>query len=115
MNQYLLHEYLPAFANTGLVELGIAVFFGFWTLRQIGVVALVNLLTHPALHLILWATFWGRGSVAPVTVLLFLEVMVVVIEGALLKSWLRLPTAKALIISAAMNTISGLLGLLLGN
>jgi hypothetical protein len=113
MIQYLLQDYLPAFASTVLAEVGVAVLFGVWTLRQLGAVALVNLLTHPALHAVLWAVFWWHGAAAPGLVQLALEGAVVLAEGLLLRRWLRLPTGRAFLLSAAMNAASCLLGALL--
>jgi len=111
MNQYLLYDYLPAFANVVVAEVGVAVLFGFWSLRQIGAVALVNFVTHPALHLVLWVGFWGHDASPSWLVLLALEVAVVIVEGTLLRIWLRLPTGRAFLLSAAMNTTSYLIGL----
>ncbi len=111
MSQYLLYNYLPAFANTVLAELGVAVLVGFWSLRQLGAIVLVNLVSHPALHVVLWAAFWCHQAVAPMRVLFELELAVVVVEGILLRIWLRVPPGKAFGLSAAMNTISYLIGL----
>ena len=57
MNDWLLEQYLPAFACTLAIELGVAVLFGFWTRRELLAVIFVNLVTHPSLHLILWIIF----------------------------------------------------------
>ncbi len=110
MSQYLLHDYLPAFANTVLAELGVAVFFGLWSLPQLSRVVLANLATHPALHIVLWFTFWCHEASPPWMVLLALELAVVLAEGALLWRWLPWPAGKALGLSAAMNTTSCLVG-----
>jgi hypothetical protein len=76
-------------------------------------VVLVNLVTHPALHALLWVAFWGRGASVPLPVVLALEGAVLVSEAALLRWWLRLPTARAFTLSAAMNFASYLAGWLL--
>ncbi|RPJ56819.1 MAG: hypothetical protein EHM24_30065 [Acidobacteria bacterium] len=108
MSDYLLQQYLPAFASTLAIELGVAVLLGFWNPRQLGAVALVNIITHPTLHVVLWTSgLWHTP------VLLALEVVVFVAEGALLMRLSRLPAAKALGMSAAMNAASALLGLVL--
>ena len=108
MGEYLLQQYLPAFASTVAIELGVAVLLGFWNPRQLGAVALVNLITHPTLHVVLWTFGWWQPPV-----LLALEVVVFFAEGALLMRLLRLPATKALLVSAAMNATSALLGLVL--
>ena len=111
MNQYLLYDYLPAFANSVVAEVGVAVLFGFWSLRQFGAVALVNLVTHPTLHVVLWVGFWGHEASPSWPVLLALEVAVVIAEGTLLRLWLRLPAGIAFMLSAVMNATSYLIGL----
>jgi hypothetical protein len=113
MNEYLLESYLPAFANTVIAELGVAILLGCWRPRQLGAVALVNLATHPSLHLLLWALYWWREATAPCLVLLALEIVVTVAEGAMLRRWLHLPTGRALALAAAMNGTSCLIGWLL--
>ncbi len=112
MSQYLLSDYLPGLATTIAVEFGVVAPVGFWSLRAFGVVVLVNLLTHPALHVLLWLGYWWHAATPPVFVLLALEVAVALAEGFLSWRWLRLPAGKALLLSAAMNTVSGLLSLL---
>ena len=110
MNEYLIHDYLPAFASTVAIELGVAVLLGFWSRRELLVVLGANLVTHPTLHVILWAIFWTK--LVPLTwpVLLALEVMVFLAEWALLVRWLRLPIRRAALVSLAMNASSALLG-----
>lgn len=113
MNDYLLHDYLPAFASTVAVELGVAVLLGFWSRRELLAVLGVNFVTHPTLHVILWAIFWTK--LAPLTwpVLTALEVMVCVAEWWMLVWWPRLPARRAGLVSLAMNAASALLGLVL--
>ncbi len=111
MGEYLLNDYLPGFANTVVAELGIALFFGLWSLRQLGFVALVNLVTHPALHLFLWSAFWWHALSVPWLVVLALELAVVLAEAAMLSRWLSLEFRKSILLSAAMNAASYLVGL----
>lgn len=108
MSEYLLEVYLPAFASTLAIELGVAILLGFWSLRQLGAVMLVNFISHPTLHVVLWTFNWWQP-----TELLVAEVVVFLFEAALLLWLLKLPTTKALLVSAAMNTTSALLGLVL--
>lgn len=113
MNDYLLNYYLPGFAKTVAIELGVAVLFGLWSLRQLRAVVLVNLATHPALHGVLWALFWSQGVREPLPVQLALEVTVFLAEGAMLRWWLRLPAGRMFVLSAMMNAASYLIGLAL--
>lgn len=111
MNDYLLQDYLPGLACTVVAELGVAVLGGLWSERQLGAVVAVNLVTHPALHLALWAAFWWREAAPSWLMVAALEGAVVLAEGAMLWPWLRWPIRKALALSAAMNVTSYLAGL----
>ncbi len=113
MSQYLLCDYLPAFASTVAAELGVAVLLGFWSLRQFGAVVLVNLLTHPLLHVVLWEEYWWHNATPPWFVLLALELAVLLAEGLMLRLRLRLPAGKPFGLSAAMNATSCLIGFLI--
>lgn len=106
MRDYLILQYLPALASTLAIELGVAALLGWRTPRQFGAVGIVNLVTHPLLHVVLWVTGWSQPAA-----LLGLEVAVFLAEGALLMRLLRLPAGRALMASAVMNTTSAILGL----
>jgi len=106
MSDYLLRHYLPAFAITLSIELGVALFLGLWSTRQLAAVALANVTTHPALHVVLWVSGWSQPAA-----LLALEGAVFLAEGVLLVLLLKLPARRALLISAALNATSALLGL----
>ena len=113
MNDYLLHEYLPAFASTLAIELGVAVLLGFWNRRELLAVIFVNLVTHPSLHLILWIIFCTNLVPLDWPVLTAFEVAVFLAEWAMLARWLRLSVRRAAAVSFAMNATSALLGCLL--
>jgi len=113
MNDWLIQDYLPAFASTVALELGVAVLLGFWSRRELLAVLGVNLVTHPTLHLILWTIFWTKLLPLTWPLLLALEVMVFLAEWALLARWLRLPARRAGLVSLAINAASALLGLVL--
>ena len=113
MSDWLLNDYLPAFANTVVMELGVAVLVGFWSGRQLGTVVLVNLITHPALHAVLWAVYFWNAAALTLPLMNVLEVVVFLAEGTMLWRWLKLSTGRAFTISAAMNGASYLLGLAL--
>lgn len=108
-----MNDYLPAFANTVVMELGVVLLFGFWSTRQLGAVLLVNLITHPALHAVLWAVYFWNEEALTLPLMVVLEVLVFLAEGTLLWRWLKLPTGRAFRVSAAMNGASYLLGLAL--
>ena len=111
MIQYLLHDYLPAFATAVVAEIGVAVLFGLWSLWQLGAIVLINAATHPALHVVLWAGFWWHDRPAPLLMILALEMVVVGVEGMLLRRWLRMPAKRAFSLSLGMNAVSYLIGL----
>jgi len=113
MNDWLLEQYLPAFACTLAIELGVAVLFGFWTRRELLAVIFVNLVTHPSLHLILWIIFWTNLLPLDWPLLTVLEVAVFLAEWVMLARWLRLSARRAAAVSFAMNATSALLGCLL--
>lgn len=110
MSDWLFNDYLPAFANTVVTELGVAVLFGFWSVRQLGMVLLVNLITHPALHAVLWAVYFWNEAALTLPLMIVLEVVVFLAEGTMLWRWLKLPARRAFMMSAAMNCASYLLG-----
>lgn len=115
MNDWLFQDYLPAFASTVALELGVAVLLGLWNRRELLAVVGVNVLTHPLLHLFLWVLFWTKWLGLGWPVLLGLEGLVVVAEAALFRWWLRWPRWRAGWVALALNTTSTALGLLLAN
>lgn len=108
---YVLHEYLPAFASTVAIELGVAIWLGFWTRRELLAALGVNLVTHPALHVILWVVFCTKCLPLAWPLLLALEIVVWLAEAVLLAWWLRWPVRRAGGVSLALNAASVLLGL----
>ncbi|MCY2991126.1 MAG: hypothetical protein NTY19_25090 [Planctomycetota bacterium] len=112
---YLLHEYLPAFASTIAIELGVAVMLGFWRAPELSAVLLVNIVTHPALHAFLWVVFCTK--VLPLTwpLLLVLEAVVFLAEWGMLARLLRLSATRAGLVALTINTASALLGLMLSD
>lgn len=105
-----MDDYLPAFALTLVLELGVAVLFGFWRGRELGAVVLVNLSTHPALHALLWIVYFWNPAALALPLMIVLEVLVFLTEGILLWRWLKLSAGRAFMISAAMNGASYLIG-----
>ena len=113
MNDYFWHEYLPAFASTLAIELGVAVFLGFWSRRELLAVILVNLVTHPLLNLSLWIISWKNLLPLDWPILIVFEVAVFLAEWVMLARWLRLSARRAAAVSFAMNATSALVGCLL--
>jgi len=112
MTCYLLHSYLPAFCSTVSIELGMAMLLGYWSPRALLAVLLVNMVTHPALHVFLLAVYYFQLMPLELPLVLALEVAVFVSEWWLLAYALRLRLARAARLSFAMNATSYLLGLL---
>jgi hypothetical protein len=74
-------------------------------------VVAVNLLTHPALHLVLWLAYLTDMTPLAWPALFGLEVAVFLAEWRLLAWRLQLPPARAALLSFAMNAASAMLGL----
>lgn len=113
MNDYLWHDYLPAFASTLAIELGVAVLLGFWTRRELVVVALVNGVSHPLLHGVMWIIYWTHLLPTAWPLLGVLEVAVCLGECLMLMRWLPISAIRAAWVAFAMNATSVLLGMLL--
>ena len=101
-----------AFALTLIVELALA-FFLFGGKGRLYPVFLCNLLTNPALNviIILVTGLFGAGAYWPCLVLL--EIAAVLIEARVLWLLCGLSAKKALAISLALNAASFCVGLLL--
>ena len=113
MTSYLLDSYLPAFGSTIAIELGVALLLGFADPRSLLAVILVNVVTHPTLHVFLLGNlYFGMMTVTP-PVIIALELAAVLTEGLLLAYALRLRPGRAATLSLAINTGSFLLGLLI--
>ena len=113
MTCYLLHSYLPAFCSTVSIELGVAILLGYWSPRALLAVLLVNVVTHPALHVFILVVYYIQLMPLELPLVLTLEVAVFLIEWWLLAYSLRLRPARAACLSFSMNAASYLLGLLL--
>ena len=113
MTCYLLHSYLPAFWSTIAIELGAALLMGLWDPRSLMAVFLVNVVTHPTLHVIFLGIFYFGLMPITLPVVLTLELAVFLTEWFLLAYTLRLRIARACLLSFAINASSYLLGLML--
>jgi len=107
----ILSSILMALALTVVIECGLSFLFRIKGLLY--PVLLVNLLTNPALNLIvLWAfSRFGPGSYWPVVAPL--EVAVVFAEAWLLRLMLHLPYKKILLISLCLNGASFCAGVII--
>ena len=113
MTCYLLHSYLPAFCSTVCIELGVAMLLGYWSPRALLAVFLVNVVTHPALHVFLLVVFYFQLMPLELPLVLSLELAVFLTEWILLAYALRLRKRQAAVLSFSVNAASYLLGLLI--
>ena len=102
---------LLALALTLAVELSVAVLFGLRSRPQILAVVYVNLLTNPALNLIIDAV-WFAAPTAYVPTLVVLEAVVIVVEWRVLLWAIGGCSRRLLPLAAAMNAASVAVGLL---
>jgi hypothetical protein len=101
-----------ALALTLAVELPVAVLFGLRSRPQVLAVVYVNLLTNPALNLIINAV-WFTAPSAYVPTLVVLEMVVIVVEWRVLLWAIGGRSRHLLALAAAMNAASVAVGLLL--
>ena len=111
MADFFLNQYPPALAATLAFELGVAILLGVWSCRQLLGVALTNLITHPALHVVVWALFATKALPLTWLVLVALEIVVFLAEWRLLAVLLRVSSRRAAGLSFACNATSALAGL----
>lgn len=108
-------DYLMALGLTMAVELPVAWLLGLRTISAVLAIVMVNLVTHPLLHLILLVLLTVQGwAAAPLYVILVLECAVTAAEWGLLAYALGQPK-KMLLISVAANAASYTIGVLLLN
>lgn len=106
---------------TILTELGIAILFGFKERKQIGFIALVNVMTQIILNVVLNIINYLSGSMAFTVLYILLEIGVFVIEAIVYKWKLKkysskeIPKWKPGLYAFTANTASFILGLGLSN
>ena len=104
-------EWALALFLTLAIELAVAIAFGFRTRRELSVVALVNIITNPALNFFLMAAY-NLALIRPtLSLILFLELLVVITELFLLAYTLRKKPVDLLLMVAIMNGASFLAGI----
>ncbi|HNT75318.1 MAG TPA: hypothetical protein PKH77_09885 [Anaerolineae bacterium] len=107
-----MSSYLLALGLTLLIEGGVAYLLGFRSRREVLIVALVSLLTHPLLNYLLLILSYLGVSVT-LGLITLLEIPVVVAEGYLLAYASGNPPRQCFITSLLMNGASFLVGVLL--
>ena len=103
---------VQSLALTLAIELPLAGLLGLRRGKDFVLVALVNILTNPLLGLILDGIWLGLGIWPKWYIILPLEVAVVLTEGLLYRGRLEHETINPMILSALLNGISYLGGLL---
>jgi hypothetical protein len=106
-------EYILALALTIGVETGVAAVLPHNTNVTARTVILVNLMSHPLLHYVLWTNQYAQFMTVTWPVLIGLEMGVVVLEWALLYFVVRDKATRLFFLSLAMNTASFTVGLVL--
>lgn len=112
MAMAILKSLVQSLALTLLLEIAAAGLLGMRTMRDFLLVALVNILTNPLLGLILDGVWLGLGIWPRWYLILPLEAAVVTAEGFLYRGRLEYDKINPLILSAVLNGISYLGGLL---
>jgi len=106
-------DYLMALGLTLSVEIPVAWLLGLRNKHAVLAVVMVNLLTHPLLHLILLVLYTVTGwTAAPLYVIPVLECAVTAAEWGLLTYALGRPR-KMLLVSVVANAASYVIGMLL--
>lgn len=104
---------LIALIVTILVELTVAVLFGYRKKPEVETVVLINLITNPLLNYFLYVINYFGIIIINSMELIFLEIIIVLVEWLLLRFALRQDPKKLLILSLAINLGSYLVGVLI--
>lgn len=113
LNNILLIPFL-ALVFTVVIEVIVAIIFGFKGNNKLKIVALASIITNPILTLILTLVAFFIGSEQPLIFILFLELIVVGVEYYILKYVYgdEEKKIKLFILSLCMNTASYVFGVL---
>lgn len=109
----LINSFLLAPLLTIVIELTVAILFGFRKKIEIITIIFVNLLTNPVLNYFLWVNDYFSFFKSNLLITLFLEVVVVFVEWKLLMHVLQEKSNKLLRLSVAMNFCSYIAGVLI--
>jgi hypothetical protein len=104
--------FLLALFLTVLIEGGVAYLFGLRERRLLLAVAMINVITNPALNFFLLVLGYMHIA-APWTFVVALELLVVVVEWRLMVYVFRMPAGRLLLLSLVANASSFVAGLLL--
>jgi hypothetical protein len=96
---------------TILVEVIVAIIFGYRSKLEIATVILINLITNPILNYFLLVDGQIRLISINLQLILFLEVVIVLSEWMLLKFTLKQSSKKLLLLSIVMNFCSVMAGI----
>lgn len=109
----LISSFLSALFLTIVIELAVVFFFGFRKKKEIIAIIFINLLTNPILNYLLLVNNHFSFFKPDLSIILFLEVIVVLTEWRLLVFSLQEESKKLLALSTAMNFCSYLVGVLI--
>lgn len=109
----LINSFLLAPLLTIVIELAVAILFGFRKKIEIITIIFVNLLTNPVLNYFLWVNDYFSFFKSNLLLTLFLEVVVVFVEWKLLMYILQEKSNKLFRLSLAMNFCSYIAGVLI--
>lgn len=107
----LISPYLVALLLTILIEVFVALMFGFRSKNEILSVILVNLITEPVLNYFLLINSYFSLVAVNIQLLLLLETIVILVEWRLLVYALQRNSNRLLVLSLVMNLASFALGL----
>jgi hypothetical protein len=105
--------YITALILTLIVELAVAVLFGYKSKRELTGIAAVSLVTNPILNFIFLSNNYFAFLIVNVWSILIMESAIVLIEWLMLRYALNDKPIRLLLMSIAMNSCSYLAGLLL--
>lgn len=106
-------NYLIALGLTLIIESLIGLLVGFRNKKEFAALILVNLVTHPLLHLLFFLNNYLAFLTVNDGIIVLLEILITITEGCLLSLALKKPLKRMLLVSLAMNASSFLLGRIL--
>lgn len=109
----LVSSYLLALFLTIVIELAVALFFGFRKKIEIIAIVFINLLTNPILNYLLLVNSYFSFFQTSMSLFLFLEILVILVEWKLLVYALQEKTKKLILLSSVMNFCSYIAGVII--
>lgn len=106
-------SYLIALLLTIVIEVIIAIFFGYRKKSEIAAIIFINLITNPLINYLLIINGYLKIITISTATILFLEMIVVLLEWLLLIFTLRQNSKKLFILSLVMNLCSYIAGVLI--